>query len=288
MRAIILSAGQGRRLLPHTADIPKCLVSVDGVKSILELQLEALAACGIREATVMLGFGADKVESHLARRTIDNLEVRTKYNPFYRQSDNLVTCWLAASEMTGGCLLLNGDTLFETAVLARLLVSPYAPVSVVIDRKREYTDDDMKVTLGPAMRLLAVSKTIPAPFVNGESIGLIRFLPEGSQAFRAGLERAIRDPEMHSKWYLEVLSEIAQSVAVQAVSIEGLWWTEIDSASDLADVREEFATRAQGLTARPKPESPEQRSGVHLVQAETELGDVHSQSARPHAAGRFL
>jgi choline kinase len=288
MRAIILSAGQGRRLLPHTADIPKCLVPIDGQKSILELQLESLAACGIREVTVMVGFGAEKVESYLARRASDGLEVRTKYNPFYRQSDNLITCWLAVSEMTGGCLLLNGDTLFESAVLARLLVSPYAPVSVVIDRKREYTDDDMKVTLGPAMRLLAVGKTIPAPYVNGESIGLIRFLPEGSQAFRAGLERAVRDPDMHAKWYLEVLSEIAQSVAIQAVSIEGLWWTEIDSASDLADVRAQFALRSQGLATRPRPEIAAQRPAAHLAQADPELGDVPAQGPRPHAAGRFL
>jgi len=30
MRAIILSAGQGKRLAPTTADAPKCLVSIQG------------------------------------------------------------------------------------------------------------------------------------------------------------------------------------------------------------------------------------------------------------------
>src|SRR5690242_1502120 len=47
--AIVLSAGQGSRLLPVTATRPKCLIEVGG-KSLLQRQLEALAAAGLKRA----------------------------------------------------------------------------------------------------------------------------------------------------------------------------------------------------------------------------------------------
>ena len=46
MKAVILSAGQGKRLLPLTAEKPKCLVNIDG-RTIIEWQINELAKCGI-------------------------------------------------------------------------------------------------------------------------------------------------------------------------------------------------------------------------------------------------
>ena len=43
MRAIILSAGQGKRLRPLTEDTPKCLLPVRGDQPVLEVQLRSLA-----------------------------------------------------------------------------------------------------------------------------------------------------------------------------------------------------------------------------------------------------
>ena len=63
--AIILSAGRGSRLLPLTESLPKCLLSVGG-RSVVEWQLGALAAAGVPRATVVVGFGADKVRNVLA------------------------------------------------------------------------------------------------------------------------------------------------------------------------------------------------------------------------------
>ena len=69
----------------------------------------------------MLGFGADRVERFLDGIRIPGLRVDTLFNPFFASSDNLATCWLARSAMTGDFVLLNGDTLFEDRVLQRLL-----------------------------------------------------------------------------------------------------------------------------------------------------------------------
>lgn len=254
MRAIILSAGQGRRLLPLTADTPKCLLPVDGERTILELQLDALARCGIRDVTVMVGFGAEKVESHLARRAKGNFDVRTRYNPFFGIADNLITCWVATADMSEDFVLLNGDTIFEATVLRRLLASEPAPVTLAIDRKAEYNADDMKVTLEWGTRLRAVSKGIPAALIDGESIGLMTFRGEGVDAFRTALDRAVRNPAALNKWYLHVIDAMAGPMVVKAASIEGLWWMEIDSPTDLAQARSDLTLRApRQVPVAPQP-----------------------------------
>lgn len=250
MRAIILSAGRGRRLLPLTAEIPKCLLPVDGGRPVLQLQLEALAHCGVRSATVMVGFGADKVEEFLASRPVRGLEATTHYNPFYATSDNLVTCWLARSEMTDDFVLLNGDTIIQAPLLRRMLLFSRAPVGIAIDRKAEYVDDDMKVTLDGA-RVCAIGKTIPPANIDGESIGLSVFRGYGVEAFRTALDRAVRDPAASRKWYLEVIQTMAACMPVRPVSIEGLWWAEIDSPSDLVDARADLERQRTQIQLLP-------------------------------------
>jgi choline kinase len=255
MRAIVLSAGQGRRLLPLTTEVPKCLLAVDADRPVLELQLRALERCGIRQVTVMVGFGAEKVERFLAIRSFGDIEIRTRYNPFFATSNNLVTCWLAIPEMTEDFVLLNGDTLFETEVLRRLLAAPQAPVTLTIDQKADYDEDDMKVTLNGGRRLIAVGKTLVAPMVHGESIGLMRFWGRGVVAFRTALNAAIREPEALHHWYLSVINSMASSVAVDTVSIQGHWWTEIDTPEDLAQVRSHFTHEPTRLALPRSPSS---------------------------------
>ena len=254
MKAIILSAGQGKRLLPLTATTPKCLLAVDGSRPALEIQLRALAACGIQHATVMVGFGADQVEDFIAdfltRRPLPEIAVTTRFNPFFAVSNNLATCWTAIPEMTEDFVLLNGDTLFEPAVLERLLRAPLAPVTLAIDRKPSYDDDDMKVSIRHERSLAAVGKTLPPAVVHGESIGLMTFRATGVNAFQAAVEKAMRDPTSLQRWYLSVIDSMADSSnSVEVASIEGLWWAETDTPEDLADVRAHFSSQPATLSA---------------------------------------
>lgn len=249
MKAIILSAGQGKRLLPLTYEAPKCLLPVENTRPVLELQLQAFEQCGIRSVTVMVGFGAAKVEAFLGRYPSRNVQVRTCYNPFFETSNNLATCWLAIPEMTEDFILLNGDTLFTPTVLQRLLTAPPAPVTLTIDQKTAYDEDDMKVSLNGGCRLKAVGKTLPLDTVHGESIGLMRFCGRGVAAFRQALEAAIREPEALDRWYLSVLNSLAAHEHIDTVSIRGQWWAEIDTPADLAKVRTHFAALAAAATA---------------------------------------
>lgn len=253
MKAIILCAGQGRRLLPLTTTRPKCLLPVIGEQTVLEHQLEALAECGVDEARVLVGFGAEQVEQRLAQRPVRGISVETIYNPFYAITDNLVTCWIAREEMNEDFLVLNGDTLFESSVLARLLAAPPAPLTLAIDCKGEYDADDMKVARSQGGRLRAVGKTLDPAIVNGESIGLMRFQASGASGFRQALEAKVRQPSAMKAWYLSVVNDMAASMLVRTVSIAGLWWGEIDSPRDLESVRGALEGRRRSRDGRPVP-----------------------------------
>ena len=60
-RAILIAAGRGKRLGPHTEDIPKCMVEV-GARPILGWVWEAFAAAGVEELVVIRGYKGDVLE----------------------------------------------------------------------------------------------------------------------------------------------------------------------------------------------------------------------------------
>lgn len=255
-KAIILSAGQGSRLLPHTQNTPKCLLNLGGC-SLLVWQLRGLAAAGVREAVVVTGFGAEQVEREIAANAPAGMRVRTFFNPFYKLADNLASCWMVRHELSGPCLILNGDTLFEPEVARRLLAAPSAAITVTIDRKAAYDADDMKVRTEDS-RLRAIGKKLPHEEVDGESIGFLRFEPAGAAAFVAEIERTMRAPEGPGLWYLSAIHRLAQSgLDVRVASIEGLQWGELDFPADLVRNRalaEDWRRAARrGDDALPEP-----------------------------------
>ena len=230
MKAVILSAGQGKRLLPLTADFPKCILPIMG-QTLIEWQIDELAKCGIEQVTVVLGYRADKVEGILRTRYGDH-RVQTVYNAAYAVSDNLVSCWSAHDAMEEDFILLNGDTLFEAAVLKRLLETRDRSVTVVVSQKNEYDADDMKVELD-GCRLVKIGKDLIPDQVDGESIGMILFRDEGPTMFREAIQKALRDPSSQTKWYLSVIDEMARRIPVWTCSVHGLQWCEVDYQADL-------------------------------------------------------
>jgi choline kinase len=272
---VILCAGQGRRLLPLTSEIPKALLAVAGERSILALQLEALAACGVREACVVVGHGAARVEAFLARRPVPAVRTTTRINPFHDLSDNLVSCWLARDAIHGSCLLLNGDSLFEPELLRRLLAAPPAPVCIATQRKDAYDEDDMKVELDARGRLRAIGKTLPPERVAAESIGILRFRENGPARFRRALDDAVRGRSSRRAYYLEVIDRLARQGGVESVDVTGLWWREVDSPSDLAVAREELGQRGPAPSALAAGRGP--RIGVL---SNLRAGRSHRQVAR--------
>ena len=238
MHAIILSAGRGSRLLPLTTDLPKCLLPI-GVTSVLSMQLETLFKCGAETATVVTGFNDHLVKAEInARETGPN--VKTLYNPFFQVADNLASCWMARRNMKSDFLIINGDTLFSPNLLETVLNAPAKDITVTIDQKDHYDGDDMKVSL-QGTQLTAIGKTLPALETNGESIGMLRFMNDGTKIFRNEIKRLMRLEAGTKNWYLSAIHGLAQSgVHIDTTNIKGSTWAELDTPEDYEICRELF------------------------------------------------
>lgn len=229
-RAIILSAGQGSRLLPLTQDQPKCLIEFSG-KSLIAWQIASLVANGIEDIAVVTGFRTEKVEAALA--AIAGVRARTLFNPFYKVADNLGSCWIAREEMDRDFIILNGDTLVSPEIVAKLIAEASEPITVTVDIKDAYDADDMKVCRENG-RLVAIGKRLTAEESNAESIGMLAFRGEGPKLFLDKVEAMMRTPEGVQNWYLKAIHAIAPTGKVGTVSIEGMKWAEVDFPQDVA------------------------------------------------------
>jgi len=230
MKAIILSAGQGSRLGHLVDDKPKCLIEFNG-RSLLDRQLDTLEACGVHEAVVVTGFHDELVDETIARRS-GGPSVRTVYNPFYKVADNTGSLFMAREELSGDCLVWNGDTLVSRALMERVVGNQQPGICVTIDRKESYDEDDMKV-IEEGGRLKAIGKRLPLDRVNAESIGLLAFRSGGAEQFREAIEGAMRTPEGTTIWYLRVIHQVAQSADVWTLDIAGEGWGEVDFPADV-------------------------------------------------------
>ena len=233
MKAIILSAGQGSRLGHLVDNGPKCLVDFNG-RTLLDRQLDTLAANGVQQAVVVTGFRDDVVEAAIRARS-GGPNVRTVFNPFYKVADNLGSLFVARQELEGDCLVWNGDTLVSDALMARVLGNDRQGICVTIDRKSGYDADDMKV-VEEGGRLKEIGKRITSG-VNAESIGLLAFRSGGAAQFREAIERAMRTPEGTTIWYLRVIHQIAQQADVWTLDISGEEWGEVDFPEDVEAAR---------------------------------------------------
>ena len=238
-KAIILSAGQGSRLLPLTSDMPKCMIDFNG-RTLISWQVAALVANGVTDIVVVTGFRTQRVESHLAR--VNGVEIETIFNPFFQVADNLGTCWIAREEMDRDFIILNGDTIVSDEIVGKLITGSQDAITVTVDVKTDYDDDDMKVNRDASGRLHAIGKRLLPPDTNAESIGMLAFRGEGPAIFRNQIDQMMRTPEGVERWYLRAIDIIAKGNRVGTVSIEGFDWQEVDFPQDVE--------AAKALTAR--------------------------------------
>ena len=124
MKAIILAAGQGKRLRPLTKDRPKCLVEFEGLP-LIDRQILTLKRLDIMDIIIVAGWQASTVIDRGNRYYI---------NKKFNQSNMVETLFCAAKEFNGqkDILVLYSDILYEPRVVSALMESK-GEIAAVVD-----------------------------------------------------------------------------------------------------------------------------------------------------------
>jgi choline kinase len=239
VRVIILAAGQGKRLLPLTADLPKALLDIAG-KPLLQWQIEAFAASGVKDFTIVVGYASRLMEQTIATMARKlGVNATTVFNPFYGVADNLASCWMARDSMHQPFIQVNGDNIFRTDLVHKLLKAD-VQIGVAARTKDSYDSDDMKVILD-GNQIRSVGKALPLNSVNGEAVGFYRFGDRGAARYVAELELQMRDPAALKRWFPAAVDALASKTQVEAIRVDGLQWCEVDFPDDLQTARDQVA-----------------------------------------------
>jgi glucose-1-phosphate thymidylyltransferase len=164
MQAVVMAAGEGRRMRPISERWPKPVLPIDG-RPVIGTLLRALADAGIERATVVTGHLAEQVERLVGDGDAFGLAVSYVHQPEPLGSADAVL--RAAAEPP--FVVTAADTLFAPGDLARFLAEgagadgaiagrrdpppspPHrSPLRIVDGRVERVLDDDPKNPIGGA------------------------------------------------------------------------------------------------------------------------------------------
>jgi choline kinase len=237
MKAIILAAGQGSRLMPLTNDRPKCMVQYQG-RSLIEHVVRALHANGVADIVAVRGYKPEALRAP---------GVRFCDNPRYATTNMVYTLFCAEAELNTDVIISYSDIAYAPRVMASLIAAE-GDFSVVVDRDwrrlwQERMDDPLEdaetLRLDGAGHIVELGKKAHSyAEIEGQYIGLLKISASAIGAvkrFYGELDRGAHyDGKDFDNMYMTsfVQAVIDRLMPVTAVPIDG-GWLEVDTPSDL-------------------------------------------------------
>jgi choline kinase len=221
VQAVILAAGMGTRL---ARPLPKPLTELSDGRSIMGQQIDNLntAFGNDYRLTIVVGF---KLEAIIERFPDANFV----YNEVYDSTNTSKSLLKALRQSAdGGVLWLNGDVVFDPAILT--LVKPHieAEQSFVVVNQARVADEEVKYTLNADGFIKELSKTVVGGL--GEAVG-INFINNTDKALLIKRLAQVEDQD-----YFERGIELAienDGLRVLPVDISSLLAIEVDNSEDL-------------------------------------------------------
>ena len=239
MIGMVLAAGAGRRLRPDTDGLPKALLPVHGDVTILDIALRNLAAVGLKDIVIVVGYAAEVVRKRKAfLEKQHDVTLILVQNDRAEEWNNAYSLWLARDHFADGALLVNGDTVHPVSVEHTLLSKDHgAGIVLAIDDVKNLADEEMKVTLTAEGTVARITKNMDPAKAYGEYIGATLIQPAAATMLAAALEATWRrDPSLY---YEDGFQEYAdRGGAVRIAPIGAVDWVEVDNHDDLRRARE--------------------------------------------------
>ncbi len=183
MRVIVIGAGRGRRLMPTTADAPKCFAEVAG-RRLLDWTLEAFRANGLDRICFIGGYQIEKVQA-----AYPHFDFR--HNTEWEHNNILASLFYAEDLMDEPFICCYSDVLFTADIISRLAASPDDRVLGVdtewltrYEHRSEHPPDDAeKVTVANGT-VTRIHRQIAEADAYGEYIGVAKFSSAGAARLR--------------------------------------------------------------------------------------------------------
>lgn len=254
MNAILYAAGRATRLGSAYRDRAKIMLEFGG-HSLLEWHVRHLSALGICRVAVVTGYLREQVASllpELCRRyTVELLEI---FNPNFTEGSaiSMLVSLPEIERAEDSVLLMDGDVLYDQAVLRRLLESRH-PTVLLIDREYSTADDDPVLVPVRHGRPFEFKKQWRGQAEEvGESVGFFKVAPADLPALIAETRRrAVGRGRLDS--YDEIIRALVKADRFAREDVTGLPWTEIDFPQDVVVAQEKVlpALLAQPVSAAP-------------------------------------
>jgi choline kinase len=243
MRAILLAAGRGSRLRPFTDDRPKCMVEVLG-RRLLDSTLGALDQAGVTEASIVVGYLAERVRATYGAR-FGNVRLSYVENPVFESTNTLYGLWMARHQMDDDILLLEADRLYEPEVIAEIVSSPFEDVALV-DALRPHMDGTVVFTDGGFARSMVLRKDQRADFDAEGAMKTVsvyklsaEFLEHSFIPAMSHFMRAERSDEPYEAVLAQLIAE--GRLKLHAHPMGERPWADIDDPKDLRIAEATFA-----------------------------------------------
>ena len=114
MKALLLAAGYGKRLMPLTKNLPKCLVEINGV-TMLDFWINKMKKIGIKDIIINTHYFSELVEKHLIK---------------YNDSDIIITTVFEKKLCGTAGTLINNYPLYKSSDIIMVHVDNYMEESL--------------------------------------------------------------------------------------------------------------------------------------------------------------
>ena len=217
----ILAAGMGTRL---GRPFPKPLTQLDDGRTIMQQQLDNISEAfgSDTHVQIVIGFKLDLI----LEAAPDAVFV---YNERYDQTNTCKSLMKALrSSAEGPVVWMNGDVVFEPAVLRRMQINIDAGQTAIAVNTAAVSDEEVKYTVDDIGLVKELSKTVVGGF--GESVGINVIAANDKATLIKRLE------ECDDQDYFERGIELAiekDGLKVLPVDISDLFAVEVDFEADL-------------------------------------------------------
>lgn len=224
-KAVIVAAGDAKRLRPRTAQLPKCLLNVNGA-SLISRSVEVLGDHGVSQIIVVVGFLYHRVMAHLG------LEATYVHNPLFRTTNNMTSLWLARHVVgEEPFLYLHGDLFYDARLIGQCMEAPGEIALLTDPASRD--EEAMKVRAEGA-RFIESSKSISSDDAYGEWTGIARFSAAGAKAMFAAIGELLAAGRFMDYDTAAFTRLASTGLPIRVCSTNGLPWIEIDVEADYA------------------------------------------------------